>query len=517
MVIPSTWFVKKCHKILALAVAYIVASSPALSDESPASWYQSGEDALRSALNKTNNENHAKNVILIVGDGMGISTVTASRIFDGQSRGEQGEENLLSFEHFPALALSKTYNTNQQTPDSAGTMTAMMSGIKTKAGFISVNQLATRGDCQSSQANHVKTLLEQAEDAGLATGIVSTARITHATPAATYAHTPERDWEDDSELPDDAKSRGCKDIAAQLIEFPYGDGVDVALGGGLRHFLPKETIDPLEGKPGFRLDKRNLVNEWKTNGGSVVFNREQLKQIDVNSTPKLLGLFHRSHMSFNQDRERESQEPSLEAMTQSAIDILKKNTKGFFLMVEAGRIDHAHHFGNSHRALKDTQELSRTVQLILENVDTKDTLIIVTADHSHTFTMAGYPTRGNPILGKVVGNNSQGEPKTTPQLALDKKPYTTLGYRNGRGFLVPPKEKQRGTYSIGRQDLSQIDTEHVDFHQEALVPMPSETHGGEDVAIYATGPWAHLFHSTHEQHYIYHVMHHALKKQLHDK
>jgi len=168
------------------------------------------------------------------------------------------------------VALAKTYNTNQQTPDSAGTMTAMMTGVKTKAGVISVEQTVYRGDCASSRGKELVTFLEQAEMAGKATGVVTTARLTHATPAATYAHSPERNWEDDHDLTDEAKANGCKDIARQLIEFPHGDGIEVALGGGRRSFWPRGLPDPEDaGKTGERDDGRNLTEEWVCSACSI--------------------------------------------------------------------------------------------------------------------------------------------------------------------------------------------------------------------------------------------------------
>ncbi|MFB3118601.1 MAG: alkaline phosphatase, partial [Myxococcota bacterium] len=116
----------------------------------------------------------AKNVILFVGDGMGISTVTAARILEGQLRGESGEENELSFERFPDVALIKTYNTNQQTPDSAGTMTAMVTGEKTHAGVLSIDASIQRGDFRRSDEHRLATIVEIAEDRGLSTGVVTT-------------------------------------------------------------------------------------------------------------------------------------------------------------------------------------------------------------------------------------------------------------------------------------------------------------------------------------------------------
>lgn len=160
----------------------------------------------------------ARNVILFIGDGMGVSTVTATRILDGQRKGMPGEENVLSFEHFPYLALSKTYEVNQQVAESAGTATALLTGSKTKAGFIGVSQAAVRKSCASANGNHLTSALELAEAGGRSTGVVTTTRLTHATPAAAYAHVPERDWESDRDLSDEARRNGCTDIAAQLIE-----------------------------------------------------------------------------------------------------------------------------------------------------------------------------------------------------------------------------------------------------------------------------------------------------------
>ncbi|MBQ0731443.1 MAG: alkaline phosphatase, partial [Oleispira antarctica] len=203
-------------------------------------WFQQAQSNLKDKMkNKvlTNSASSAKNVILFVGDGMGVSTVSAARILQGQLAGNNGEENLLSFERFPFSGFSKTYNVDQQTPDSAGTMTAMMTGVKTDAGLLSVDEQSNRGDCASAKNHRLTTVLELAELAGKATGIVTTARITHATPAASYAKSVERDWEDDSELSIDAKASGCVDIAQQLLAFK--GGIDVALGGGRKHFLPE--------------------------------------------------------------------------------------------------------------------------------------------------------------------------------------------------------------------------------------------------------------------------------------
>ncbi|MDF1882157.1 alkaline phosphatase, partial [Sulfurimonas sp. MAG313] len=155
--------------------------------------------------------------------------------------------------------------------------------------------------------------------------------------------------------------------------------------------------------------------------------------------------------------------------------------------------------------------LAKAVAMADEMTSDEDTLIIVTADHSHVFTIAGYPKRGNPILGKVQGTDSSGAGKTTDDLAADDLPYTTLGYTNGRGFMDLGTETNADAgYAqpvfAGRTDLSAVDTTVSGFHQEVSVPRSSETHAGEDVGIYAKGPGSSLLSGENEQNLIFHVI-----------
>ena len=518
---------------LAVSVAMIGGTmAPALAGapttggtESVADWFTGGQAFIQRSKQTFANVRPAKNVILFVGDGMGVSTVTAARILDGQIKGKTGEENSLSFEAFPNLALSKTYSWDQQTSDSAPTMTAMVTGYKGREGQLSVNHTTVRGECSAAvtESNKLTTILEQAAAAGKATGVVSTARLTHATPAATYSHIAVRDWESDREIRNfetasgfPANSCTVKDISAQLIDLAPAarNSLKVAMGGGRTFFYPNSVKEPERGTAfGTRRDGRDLTAEWvSTRGVGAVYawNKAQFDAADPATTTHLLGLFENSHMQYEADRltaSGEKGEPSLTEMTEKSVNILKKNTSGFFLHVEAGRIDHAHHAGNARRALIDAIELSKAVKKAYDmtigsnDPALKDTLIIVTADHSHVFTIAGYPHRGNPILGKVSEvPEIDGD---APTLAKDRLnlPYTTLGYQNGPGW--------RGTLptnSAVRPDLTAVDTEALGFLQEAAIPTGSETHAGEDVAIYAVGPRSHLVHGSMEQHWIYHVM-----------
>jgi alkaline phosphatase len=507
------------YGLLALLLAGCGATSAPLPDPRLADpWFRSGQREARAAEERLGGVPRARSAILFVGDGMGVATVTAARILQGQLRGEPGEENALAFERLPHVALSKTYNTDAQVPDSAGTMTAMASGLKTRAGSLGVGQAVEPGDADAALRGRVATLLEEAEARGMATGIVTTARITHATPAALYAHVPERSWECDANLPEPLRASGFPDIARQLIEIP-GDGPEVVLGGGRAQFLPRETPDPeypqLRGQ---RLDGRDLIGEWRARHpeSSWVWDAAGFRALDPARAKRVLGLFEPSHMQWEVDRARDpGGEPSLAEMTSLALAILSRDPDGFFLMVEAGRIDHGHHAGNARRALVDTLALSDAVERALAETRGDRTLVVVTADHSHVLTLSGYPARGNPILGLV--RDREGE------LARDALglPYTTLGYANGPGYpgasdAQPegpkrfPHAPRQSQPARGRPDLSSVDTQDAGHLQESAVPLSAETHGGEDVAIYAGGPGAALIHGVQEQSYVYHAIARAL-------
>lgn len=443
-------------------------------------------------------EPRAKNVILFIGDGMGISTITAARIYDGQKRGETGEENQLSFEKFPHVALVKTYNTNAQVPDSAGTATAIHSGLKTRIGVLGIGPEATKGICAQALAHPLPLLGEEVKARGMGLGIVTTTRLTHATPASVYARSADRDWESDSAIPADQQPGGCKDIALQLAEARF----DVALGGGTSVFYGKD-----KDAAGRRIDAAaDLPAQWAAaNRGTIVRSAADLAAAPANRP--VLGLFAPGHLTFMADRKADSAEPTLTAMTAAAIARLKGDKDGYYLMVEGGRIDHAHHAGQAGYALEEAIEFARAVQYAVDHTDPADTLIMVTADHSHVFTIAGYPQRGNDILGLVVppqGTGEDGGDGASPLLAADGKPYTTLGYANGPGGL------RLNPDAADHDHARPVPQTGLKARQQALVPMGSETHGGEDVALFATGPGAARAHGVIEQNVIYSIIRKAL-------
>lgn len=383
-----------------------------------------------------------RNVILFLGDGMGVAAVTAARIRLGELQGAQPPASArLNLDRAPRGALIQTHSSDQLVSDSASAITSLVTGVKVANGVLSY--LEGAGPDGSA---HLPTLLEMAESRGRATGIVTTTRVTHATPAGLYAHVPSR-------------SR-FEDIAASLlpgVNPALGDGPEILLGGGLRSFLPEETAG------GRRTDGRNLVDELTEAGFRVVPNRDGLRwAVDREGGP-ILGLFSDSHMAYEFDRPtRAPDQPSLTEMTTAAIEVLSRDPDGFFLLVEGGRIDHALHDGNAYRAIEDVLEFDRALGEALK-LPAEETLILVTADHDHTLVIAGYPPPHSRVLG-LAGVDTAGVP------------YTTLLFATGPG----PRE--------GDEWPDEETATHPDYRQRAGVPKWSEAHGGMDVPLYAFGP-----------------------------
>ncbi|WP_027014058.1 alkaline phosphatase [Comamonas composti] len=419
-----------------------------------------------------------KNVLFFLGDGMGITTMTAARIY---SVGEDGE---LTMDKLPETAFVHTFSNDAQVTDSAPSMAAYMTGVKMNNEVISMTADTTSVDangnsyqsnydstCPSTNGKAVPTLLEQMKAAGYGTGVISTARITHATPAATYSHVCHRDAENT--------------IAAALVpggagyNASLGDGVDVILGGGSRHFTPKED-------GGKRNDKRNLITELKTQKYSYASNATEFAKLPVDGT-KIAALFTKDHMAYDLDR-KPADEPSLAEMTGKAIDALTAKKKGFFLMVEGGRIDHALHATNAKRALQDTVAFDDAIKTALEKMEKvdpglKNTLVVVTADHDHTLHLNGYnkitgkTTPTNPGILGLVKNYVNGATETD----VNGKTFTVMGFGNGPS-RVATRENVDETMAAGN-----------DYLQEAIVPLSSETHGGGDVFLGAQGAGAENF------------------------
>jgi alkaline phosphatase len=214
-------------------------------------------------------------------------------------------------------------------------------------------------------------------------------------------------------------------------------------------------------------------------GYPYVTTRTALNALDMTATHKLLALFHLDHMDYELDRVKKAlDQPSLAEMTLKAIEVLNQGKEGYFLMVEGGRIDHALHGTNAKRVMEDTIAFDEAIKAALGKVDLSNTLIVVTADHDHTMTMNGYAKKGNPILDIARGNDG------LPLKDADGKSYTTLVFGNG-----PNRPDMRA-------DVDSAVALGDDYLQETGVHTNSETHGGGDVMLMASGAGAKIFKGT---------------------
>ncbi|XP_001358611.3 membrane-bound alkaline phosphatase [Drosophila pseudoobscura] len=455
-------------------------------EETNAFWREQGVEFIRKQLATEPNKRQAKNVILFIGDGMGVTTTSAARNLIG------GEEKSLSFENFPYTGLSKTYSVDKIVPDSACTATAYLCGVKGQEGTIGVNGVVPRTDCTSmlDESTHVDSIAKWAMDAGKWAGLVTTTRVTHASPSGVYAHIAERDWENDAEVISDCGAdSGIQDIAYQLARGEVGSKLKVILGGGRKNF-----VDSTLSEEGKRTDGLDLIEEFKAANAQNVFvdTVDDLMAVNVTTTQRLLGLFNYDHIQYRMETAEDSPQPSLEQMTRKAIEYMSQSEQGYFLFIEGGRIDQAHHKNMARMALNETIEFSKAIAAAQELTNEEDTLLVVTADHSHVFSYAGYGYRGEDIFGKAPVNGNDGQP------------YMVLSYANG-----PSYENFYDTETKERRDPTTVVTGAHDDQFPSGVPMYDDSHGGDDVAVYAVGPWSHLFTGVYEQSTIPHLMAYA--------
>ena len=427
----------------------------------------------------------ARNVIFFLGDGMGINTLTAARIY---AVGEDGE---LTIDTLPESAFVKTFSNDAQVTDSAASMSAYMTGVKQNNGVISMST-DTRSISPAADANGnkqlsrcvnghpVPTLAELAKARGMAAGVVTTTSVTDATPAATYAHACHRKVE--------------SDIAASLVPGGAGynaalgaNGLDLVFGGGAQFFAPIA-------QGGKRADGRNLVEELKAKGWRYASDTQQMQALAATAQP-VLGLFAQNHFSYEAARDAAKQ-PALADMTAKAIDILSRNRNGFFLVVEGGLIDHALHATLAKRALQETVSYNAALKVAIDRMQAidpglKNTLIVATADHDHTLLINGY----SPRTGKTTATNAgvlglvRSLPDGKVRLDKDGAPFTILGFGTGEHRVQGSRKGVQLTDEIAAGD---------DYHQEAVVRTRTgaETHGGADVYLGAIGANAELFRGT---------------------
>lgn len=274
-----------------------------------------------------------RNIIMFIGDGMGISHITAYRIHN------VGAEGKLNIERMPVTGLLHTQSIDELITDSAAGATALACGFKTRNGMIAILPDNTR----------VLTILEAARDKGMSTGLVATSSITHATPACFASHVESRDNQ--------------TEIARQLVE----GNVDILLGGGKRYFIPQSESESK------RPDNLDLIARAQEKGYQFVETGEELLKADRN---QVLGLFRSGSLK------REPPEPTLAEMTAKSIELLSRNTEGFFLMVEGSQIDWGAHDNDLDYMFWEMASFDEAVKVGLDfALEDKHTLVIVTADH----------------------------------------------------------------------------------------------------------------------------------------
>lgn len=286
-----------------------------------------------------------KNIIMMIGDGMGVGQIELARLF------EYGIKGRLFMQSLPNVALMQTYSSNNFVTDSAAAGTALATGTKTQNGMVGV----------TPEGEEVDSILDLFQEKGAKVGVISNNTVVDATPAAYTASVA-------------ARSSGNL-IAQQMLENEY----DVLLGGGARYFTADEN------------DGVDLVEEFRKKGYAFVDDQDELAALD--DAEKVLGLFHPEYMNYKQDlEEMDSNEPSLMEMQDKALDILSQSDDGFFLMVEGALIDHASHAADVPGVWKETIEFDKTVQEAVEWAEKDgETLVVVLADHETMGLAAAEP------------------------------------------------------------------------------------------------------------------------------
>ncbi|MCF8380293.1 MAG: alkaline phosphatase [Bacteroidales bacterium] len=266
-----------------------------------------------------------RNIIFLIGDGMGVAQVYAAM---------SSSEYTLNMERTKHIGFAETFSLNKKITDSAAAGTALATGKKTKNGVIG----------QDSLGNEFSSILVVAERHGLATGLISTSAITHATPASFIAHELSRN-----------------DYEAIAADFLSTD-IDVFIGGGYNHFA-------------HRADSLNYIDSLINHGYQIVTTIEDVESTDSN---KLAGLLYDEHPP----RYSEGRGDMLPKATKKTLEILSKNEKGFFLMIEGSQIDWAGHANNTKYSVEETLDFDRTIGVVLEFLnENPNTLLVVTADH----------------------------------------------------------------------------------------------------------------------------------------
>lgn len=398
-------------------------------------------------------QDNPKNIIFFIGDGMGVSALSlAALVSDVQDAN-------LSITKMPVTGYSFTYSSDMVVTDSAAAGTALATGFKTKNHMLSIKQDGTK----------IKSILEHAKDKGFSTGVVTTTYVCHATPAAFAAHSISRN--------------STNQIARDMLD----NNLDIIFGGGLKYF--KSNRLERKSKP------VNILEKAVKNGYQIVYTRNDLLSLSSDSS-KVIGLFTKSHMSYEIDRDS-SKEPSLSEMTEKAINILNYKKKPFFLMVEGGKIDHAAHGHDAPTIVKDVQAFDKAVKVALDFAKkNSNTLIVVTADHE---------TAGLSILERVDLRAFSLVKGSVEHAAVNIKNKKITAENAKRDFFPFPaidadELKRCASTSLGYNtflDFGNLISNHLGVffipNAEQIKSKNTFGHTASMVPVFAFGPGANLF------------------------
>lgn len=382
-----------------------------------------------------------KNIVLLIGDGMGPQQVSLAESFARYSKYSNYSHkslNMVELNKTGALGLSFTSPHGAIVTDSAASATHLATGELVLPEAVSV----------SVDGKNIKTILELAKAKGKATGVVTDTRVTHATPAAFVSHVTNRKMENE--------------IAEQIIALKP----DITFGGGLRHFLPQSN------EKSKRKDNRDLIAQAQKNGINVVYNKDDLAQAPVDKP--ILGLFSKSEMPYVLEyKNKNISEPTLLEMTQKALDVLSQNPKGFFVMIEGGKIDWAGHANDAGTMLHELLHFDVVIDYVVKWAQkNKDTLVVLTGDHetgsfgfSYHFAKEfapDMPANKNFQINSAEGMVDFGSYETLDHLFEQKVPFNI--------FLTKLlKEKPKYTNNDFCQEFNQISTDQFTLNECQLI------------------------------------------------
>ncbi|WP_065375834.1 alkaline phosphatase [Ensifer adhaerens] len=451
-------------------------------------------------------EPKAKNVIFLIADGLSVAHRTGARIMSKGMTGGKANGRL-AMDDIPPVAFIGTSSTHSIATDSANTMSAYMTGHKSRVNALGVYADRTPASLDDPKVETIAEALRRTTKKSI--GIVTTAEVEDATPAAVVSHT---------------RKRGDK---AEIVGMLFDVKPDVLLGGGSAYFLGKDV-------PGSkRKDDKDYIAEFKNAGYALATDKTELAAATGSNQDKLLGLFHTGNMDVTLDREflkkgtveKFPNQPGLVEMTKVALDKLSKNPEGFFLMVEAASVDKMSHPLDWDRALVETIEFDKAVGVAREFAAANpDTMIVVTGDHTHGVAIIGTvddEKPGEEMRAKVGTYDDAGFPNYEDKDGdgypdrIDVTRRLFLAANNGPDHYETFRPKLDGPFVPAVQNEAKEYVANEAYKDvpgavfvQGNIPKDGDTgvHAVDDVVLQAAGPGSEGFRGYMEQSDVYRVL-----------